>query len=230
MDLQSQESISGDASHSIGKTLPYFEPKLFRRQDEQTDSLFYQEVRLVNHIDDAAISALRDFYAKHLPANGHILDLMSSWVSHLPESAGTLYESITGLGLNKTELAENPVLTSWDVHDLNNDLILPYDDLAFDGVVTSVSIQYLVKPVEIFAEVGRVLRPGSLFAVIFSNRMFPTKAVAIWQALSDYQRAQLVKTYFRLAGNFDEAQFHDLSPALGRSDPLFAVVAKKMKS
>lgn len=227
MEEQSQEDTSGDISALSGTTYPHFEPDLFRRNDEGSDCLFYEEARLVNHIDDAAISALRSFYKSQLPKKGHILDLMSSWVSHLPESAKVLYSSITGLGLNKTELSKNPVLTSWDVHDLNSNLVLPYEDQTFDGAIVSVSVQYLIKPVEIFADVGRVLKPGSPFAITFSNRMFPTKAIAIWQVLSDLQRAELLRSYFRLTGLFGAAQFHDLSPAPGRSDPLFAVVAKK---
>lgn len=227
MEQQSQEDTSGDDSTLTGTTYPHFEPDLFRRNDEGSDHLFYEQARLVNHIDDAAIGALRNFYKSQLPEKGHILDLMSSWVSHLPESADVLYSEVTGLGLNETELSKNPVLTSWDVHDLNSDFVLPYADQTFNGAIVSVSVQYLIKPVEIFADVGRVLKSGSPFAVTFSNRMFPTKAVAIWQVLSDLQRADLLRSYFRLTGVFDEAQFYDLSPAPGRSDPLFAIVAKK---
>ncbi|SVC54654.1 uncharacterized protein METZ01_LOCUS307508, partial [marine metagenome] len=70
---------------------------MFRRNDEGPDRLFYEQARLVNHIDDAAIGALRNFYKSQLPEKGHILDLMSSWVSHLPESADFLYSEVTGL-------------------------------------------------------------------------------------------------------------------------------------
>ncbi len=191
--------------------------------DESDDSSFYIEPRLVNHIDDGAIAALGEFYRRTLPAGGHVLDLMSSWVSHLP--ADVSYAGVTGLGMSQVELERNPVLTRRTIHDLNQDPTLPYATDEFDGAVVSVSVQYLTRPVEVFAEVGRVLKPGAPFAITFSNRMFPTKAVRIWQLLGDEQRANLVALYFELSKAFQMARAFDLSPAPGRSDPVYAVVA-----
>ena len=198
-------------------------PEHFRRADESEDSSFYVQPRLVNHIDDGAIAALGEFYRRTLPAGGHILDLMSSWVSHLP--ADVQYGGVTGLGLNQVELDENPVLTRRTIHDLNQNPTLPYATNEFDGAVVNVSVQYLTKPKEVFADVGRVLKPGAPFAITFSNRMFPTKAVRIWQLLGDEQRANLVALYFELSKAFEKARAFDLSPAPGRSDPVYAVVA-----
>ena len=151
---------------------------------------------------------------------------MSSWVCHLP--VGVQYGGVTGLGLNQVELDENPVLTRRTVHDLNSDPTLPYETDEFDGAVVSVSVQYLTQPVEVFAEVGRVLKPGAPFALTFSNRMFPTKAIRIWQLLGDQQRANLVALYFELSKAFDVALAFDLSPNPGRSDPVYGVMAEAL--
>ncbi len=163
-----------------------------------------------------------------LPADGHVLDLMSSWVSHLPQDVS--YAAVTGLGMNQLELDQNPVLTRRTLHNLNHEPTLPYETDEFDGAVVSVSVQYLTRPVEVFAEVGRVLKPGAAFAVTFSNRMFPTKAVRIWQLLDDSQRANLVALYFELSGAFQKARAFDLSPAPSPSDPVYAVVAEALPS
>ena len=198
-------------------------PEHFRRQDETDDDLFYQEARLVTHIDDPAIRALTSFYETLLPEGGNVLDLMSSWVSHLP--AGTSYRGVTGVGMNARELAVNPRLSERVAQDLNRDPTLPFASGSFDAVIVTVSVQYLTRPVQVFAEVGRVLAPGAPFAVAYSNRCFPTKAVAIWQALGDREHAELIGLYFRLSGAFEAPQAHDISPGPG-SDPMYVVVAR----
>ncbi|GAB4321442.1 MAG: class I SAM-dependent methyltransferase [Dehalococcoidia bacterium] len=199
-------------------------PEHFLRVDEDDDAAFYAAPRLVTHIDDAAIEAATRFYRDLLPPGGRILDLMSSWISHLPDDVA--FASVTGLGMNAVELSANPRLTRWTVHDLNADPILPYGDGEFDAAVVTVSVQYLVRPVEVFAEVGRVLNAGGPFAVLYSDRCFPTKAVAAWHALDLRGRAELIGLYFRLSGRFGPARAYDLSPAPGQSDPLIAVVAE----
>lgn len=198
----------------------------FRRVDESDDALFYTEPRFVTHIDDGAIAVVRAFYAQLLPAGGAILDLMSSWASHLPEESR--FQRVAGLGMNEAELAANQQLTEWAVQDLNREPVLPYGDREFHGAVVTVSVQYLVRPVEVFAEVGRVLEAGAPFIVTFSNRCFPTKAVAAWQMVGDREHADLVGLYFRLSGAFGGPEAYDLSPAPGRSDPLYAVVARAL--
>lgn len=202
---------------------PPLQPQFFRRVDETDDSLFYEQPRLVTHIDDRAIEALTAFYGQVLEGKQSVLDLMSSWISHLPDDAQL--ERVTGVGLNADELAENPRLTEYIVQDLNADPVLPFEDDSFDAAIVSVSVQYLVRPVEVFAEVGRVLKPGSPFAVAYSNRMFPTKAVAIWQQLGDIERADLIGLYFRLSGAFEDMRAFNISPGPG-ADPVFVVVAK----
>lgn len=202
-----------------------FTPEMFHRMDDSEDPLFYTFPRKVVHIDDPAIAAAGQFMATTFAPHGVLLDLMSSWRSHLP--AGFVKQRLVGLGLNAEEMADNPNLDEYVVHDLNLDPRLPFADDHFDGAVVTVSIQYMIRPLEIFADVRRVLKPGAPFVVLFSNRMFPTKAVRIWQALGDEQRAELVRAYFHYAEGYDDPVFHDLSPNPGLSDPLYAVCACK---
>lgn len=199
-----------------------FPPGAFGRQDEGDDLAFYAPPRLVTHIDEAAIAALTDCYRELLPAGGAVLDLMSSWVSHLPPEL-ELAECV-GHGMNAVELEANPRLTRWFVQDLNRDTALPLDDAAFDAALCCVSVQYLQQPIAVFAEVRRVLRPGAPFVVSFSNRCFPTKAVAIWRALNISQHASLVSLYATRAG-FASVEAKLMAHG-GDSDPLVAVIAR----
>ncbi|GAB2521977.1 methyltransferase domain-containing protein [Spirosoma aerophilum] len=195
----------------------------FQRYDETDDRHFYRQPRLVNHIDEAALRATTHLYAEYLPAGGTILDLMSSWVSHLPTNIQ--YGRVAGLGMNEVELKANPQLTEYVVQNLNQTPSLPYPDNTFDGGMVTVSVQYLTQPVMVYRELARVLRPGSPFLTVFSNRMFPTKAVAIWQSLDDRGHQQLVRSYYEQTGLFDQLEVLDRSPP-GWSDPLFAVVGR----
>jgi SAM-dependent methyltransferase len=201
-------------------------PEAFRRYDEDPDPLFYAQPRLVTHIDDAAIAAVTRLYRELFPAGGAILDLMSSWVSHLPDDVA--YRRVVGLGLNREELDANPRLDARVVQDLNREPRLPFADAEFDGAAICVSIQYLTQPVAVLRDVGRVLRPGAPLVVTFSNRCFPTKAVAIWQALDDAGHARLVRYYLRAAGNWEAIEALDRSPRRPGGDPLFAVVARRV--
>src|SRR5579864_5916649 len=196
----------------------------YRRVDESPDSFFYLQARFVTHIDERAVAAVTQLYREVLPPGGAILDLMSSWVSHLPPDV--LYARVVGVGMNSAELAANSRLDAHSVQDLNREPVLHFDDETFDAAVICVSIQYLVRPVEVLREVGRVVATGGPLVITFSNRCFPTKAVAVWQALDDAGHAQLVEGYLREAGNWRDVQSLDRSPAPGSSDPLFAVVAR----
>jgi SAM-dependent methyltransferase len=199
-----------------------FPPGAFVKSDGSDDALFYDEPRLVNHIDDTAIAALLEFYRKTLPPGGRLLDLMSSWVSHLPHDVA--YGEVFGLGMNAVELAANPRLTRWWVQDLNVDPRLPLEDASVDAAMIAVSIQYLEQPIAVLSEVGRVLAPGGPLIVSFSDRCFPTKAVTIWLSLDIFEHAQLVQLYMRHAG-FGAAEVHMLLDGRA-SDPMTAVVGR----
>jgi SAM-dependent methyltransferase len=205
----------------MSPAMPALPRELFLRIDESPDENFYREPRLVTHIDDATIVALTQLYRELVPAGAHVLDCMSSWVSHLPPEVD--YGRVVGLGMNRVELAENPRLTSFLVHDLNRCPELPFADATF--VLNAVSIQYLTSPVEVFASVGRVLRPGGMHVVATSHRMFPTKAVAAWHSLEPIDRMRLIGAYFELAGGFEAPRLLDRSPR--GADPLWVVVARR---
>jgi SAM-dependent methyltransferase len=203
-----------------------FQPHFFERQDESPDPLFYIEPRLVVHIDEYAIEAARRLYDELLPREAAILDVMSSYRSHMPDDLRPV--RLVGVGMNEAEMRANPQLTEFSVMDLNADPVLPYTAAEFDGAVVTVSVQYMTKPVEIFRDVARVLEPGAPFIVTYSNRMFPTKAVRIWQALDDRERASLIALYFRESEAFDEPAMRDCTIDSGSyNDPLYAVWACK---
>jgi SAM-dependent methyltransferase len=193
--------------------------------DESVDTLFYEYPRKVVHIDDAAIEVVKQLYSEVLPRDGALLDLMSSWRSHLPDSLGS--KLVVGLGMNAEEMADNPQLLAAIIHDLNRNPSLPFTDEAFDGAMCAVSVQYMVKPVAVFREVNRVLRPDAPFVLTFSNRCFPVKAVAVWRATSDEDHLRIVKAYFEASGGWRDITAEDRSPAGSLSDPLYAVWAYK---
>jgi len=197
-----------------------FPPGFFDRMDPSADAAFYSSARLVTHIDDDAIAAVGALY-EELGITGEVLDLMASWVSHFLVPPARL----TVLGLNSVELAANPAATAAVVHDLNVDPRLPFADSAFDSVVCCVSVDYLTRPVEVFVDVARVLRPGGDFVCTFSNRCFPTKAIRGWLYSSDEEHCDLVTRYFGLAGGWIDPQVQRRTPATG--DPLFAVWARR---
>jgi SAM-dependent methyltransferase len=196
----------------------------FRRTDEAPDEEFYRTPRLVTHIDDQAIAAVTQLYREFFSAGGEILDLMSSWVSHLPPEIE--YRRVIGLGMNEVELRRNDRLHSYVVQNLNINPRLAFGDAEFDGCGICVSIDYLTRPIEVLREVGRVLKVGSPTIISFSNRCFPSKAVAIWHQLDDRGHMRLVERYLKEAGNFANIRSLDRSPRRLVGDPLYAVVAE----
>ena len=194
-----------------------FPAQFFERVDNAQDSLFYRDARLVTHIDDATIAALTVFYAEFLPVDGCVLDLMSSWISHLPDAR---YRHVAGLGMNAEELAANPRLDTRIVHDLNADPRLPFTNATFDRAVIAVSVQYLVQPVAVFEDLRRVLEPGGQIAIAMSHRCFPTKAILAFRALAPADRVRVVGAYLQRAGYVDIG-YADRSPP--NADPLWIV-------
>jgi SAM-dependent methyltransferase len=219
-------------------TVDSFAPDDFLRDADSPDPEFYRTPRFVEHLDSTALATVEALYARLIPKGAGILDLMAGPASHLPRDREP--DSVTGLGLNAEELQSNPAISRWVVHDLNADPILPFEDNHFDVVVNTVSVDYLVRPVEVFREVGRILSPGGLFIVVFSNRYFPPKAVALWRRSTESQRVDLVKKFFALAQNFSvdggleskgkPRPKDDKYYSLGiPSDPVYAVWAKVVK-
>ncbi|GAB2573539.1 class I SAM-dependent methyltransferase [Microlunatus antarcticus] len=206
-----------------------FPPGFFAREDESPDGEFYGPPRLVTHIDDGAVLAVSGLYAE-LGVDGsageprRVLDLMSSWISHL----ATAPSELVVLGMNAAELQANPQATERVVRDLNDDPTLPFADASFDAVLCCVSVDYLVHPVEVLREAARVLRPGAPVVLTFSNRLFPSKAVAGWLYADEPGRCAIAAAYVRLAGGFDEPEVSLRTPAgRYRGDPLYAVVARR---
>lgn len=208
-----------------------FPPGFFDRDDPDADAQFYAPSRLVTHLDDEAVAAVGDLYAElgvdgSAPQPRRVLDLMSSWVSHLRTAPAELVV----LGMNAAELAANPMATERVRHDLNADPTLPFGDARFDAVLCCVSVDYLTRPVQVLTEAARVLRPGAPVVLTFSNRMFPTKAVHGWRYADEAGRCAIAAEYLRRAGGFGEPDVSRRTPpdSLRRgADPLYAVVARR---
>lgn len=201
-----------------------FPPGFFDRADESSDDRFYVVDRLVTHIDDGAIGAVGALYDE-LDLTGDVLDLCSSWISHFR----TPPRRLVALGMNAVELAANEAATEWGVRDLNDDPTLPFADGEFDAVTCCVSVDYLTRPLEVFADVARVLRPGGVFVCTFSNRCFPTKAIRGWLSTDDEGRCAIVATYFEFTDGFGAPVVELRNPG-ARGDPLYAVRARLANS
>ena len=208
----------------------------FAREDPAADTVFYEKPRLVHHLDSQARAHIGALYGRFLQPGMQVLDLMTSWVSHLPEGPADLH--VTGLGLNRDELDANPRLDERMVHDLNADPSLPLGDACFDMALCTASVEYLVKPVEVFREVARTLRPGGCFVVTFSDRWFPTKMIRVWGELHPFERMGLVLSYFRRTGLFTDLHTESwrgwprpaddkYADQLDQSDPVFAVWGRR---
>jgi SAM-dependent methyltransferase len=211
------------------------EKESFSRDDETPDTLFYSEPRLIGHIDRTCHENLLNFYAENLPREGKILDLMSSYESHLPEGN---YEVI-GLGINEVELKNNPRLNSYVVKDINADPSLPFEDEAFDVVVCDLSIEYVIKPLELLREVRRILKKDGRFFFSFSNRYFPPKVIKVWVDLHEFERMGFVLELLARTEGLGEFRTYSLrgfprpvddrwSIACTLSDPLYVVYGKRV--
>ena len=204
----------------------------FERKYPGRDADFYSVDRLVGHIDAQADEHLARIYNDFLNDHDAVLDLMAAWQSHLPD--GTRCSKVSGLGMNAHEMDENPCLTNFLVHDLNEAPVLPYENAEFDHVICSLSVEYLIHPVAVFKEVARVLKPGGSFIVSFSNRWFPEKSISLWENLHEFERVGLVMAYFAASGCFRNLETRSVrgyprpfdDPHINKtrlSDPVYAV-------
>lgn len=199
-----------------------FPAGFFARADESPDEQFYGPPRLVTHLDAGAVSAVGELY-DDLAITGDVLDLCSSWISHFRIPPAHL----VALGMNQVELERNPDAAEWVIHDLNADPRLPFGDASFDAATCCVSVDYLVRPIEVFADVARTLRPGGPFVCTFSNRCFPTKAIRGWLATDDESHLATVAEYFRRSHGWDDVTIERRTPPEHAGDPLFAVWASR---
>jgi SAM-dependent methyltransferase len=229
-DMLTNNGPGMQARHN-GTATDFCSDDAFARQDEAPDDDFYARPRLVQHLDSSCSQQIGELYRRLLPHDGRLLDLMSSWLSHLPEEFSAA--RICGLGMNAQELAENPMLAETRVHDLNRDPVLPYDDASFDGVLSTASIEYLVSPQRVFDEIARVLKPGGTLVITFSNRWFPPKAIKAWGQAHEFERIGLVLEYFIGSGAFENLHSFSLrglprpqddryADRLPQSDPVYA--------
>jgi len=193
-------------------SFPYT-PSDFTRADPSPDPSFYSSPRFVTHIDDNAISLLRTYYQHNLPSRGRVLDLCSSWISHFPpslEKAALAFKGkknsdgngleVLGLGMNKAELAANPILSSAHLQDLNTNPTIPTSLSPVSATACVVSIDYLIHPVEVLSSLFKITEPGGKVHLVISNRCFPTKAVGRWLRVSEEERLQMVGDYLWWSG------------------------------
>lgn len=205
------------------------------RLDNSDDALFYEYPRFVTHVDDRFIEQLTDLYRQRLKPHTCILDLMSSWVSHLPPEIE--FAHVEGHGMNAEELARNPRLDHYFVQNLNKQQLLPFADQTFDAVLNTVSVQYLQYPEAVFAEIYRILKVGGIAIISFSNRMFYQKAIQAWRDGSESDRTKLVYKYFasvpkgftkpELVANIPPSSPFLAMLGMASSDPFYAVVATR---
>jgi SAM-dependent methyltransferase len=217
---------------------PVLDPQQRQKLDPSDDRLFYDFPRFVTHVDEGFIQKLTQLYRERLTPGGKILDLMSSWVSHLPPEMA--FSEVVGHGMNQEELSKNPRLTRYFTQNLNQEQKLPLEDNYFDAVLNTVSVQYLQVPELVFQEIYRILKPGGIVIVSFSNRMFYQKAIQAWRDGTEQTRIQLVKRYVQSVPGFStpEVIIHknlSVNPVLalmglGTSDPFYAVLAQKIAS
>ncbi|UCD57810.1 MAG: class I SAM-dependent methyltransferase, partial [Candidatus Hydrogenedentota bacterium] len=214
----------------------FFADDPFARTDESDDMQFYERPRLVTHVDNQALDHITRLYGIHLKPGMDVLDLMSSWRSHVPELVKL--NSLVGLGLNEDEMKNNPQLSSYVVHDLNERPTLPFDDESFDAVICTVSVEYMIHPFEVFRECARVLKPNGMLIHTFSNRWFPPKVIGIWKQLNEFERMGLVLEYFHRSEMYDNIQTFSVRgwprpdtdqyyPQLRISDPVYAVAGRR---
>ena len=194
-------------------------PEFFRRQDEEPDEVFYAVPRPDSHLDASADAVVTRWYDERLP-DGPVLDLFAGARSHLPERC----RDVVGVGLDRAALVRNPQLRAHHVLDLNLDPTLPFADASLAAVVCTASVQYLTRPIDLVREVGRVLRPGAPFLVVFGNRMYPTKAVLCWRASDDEAHLRLVHGDLMAAGGFAPPELHGHRPEEG--EPLYLIATR----
>ena len=203
--------------------------------DDTNDTDFYAMPRFVTHVDESFIEELTQLYRDRLKPNTSVFDMMSSWVSHLPEEIE--FAHVEGHGMNEEELSRNPRLDHYFLQNLNENPSLPLADADFDAVLNCVSVQYLQYPDAIFSEIHRILKPGGIAIISFSNRMFYQKAITAWRDGTEASRVELVKSYFQSIPGFSPPEIITRQSSVpnflqmfgvGGGDPFYTVISQRL--
>ena len=205
------------------------------KSDISDDEIFYQQPRFVHHLSDSFRNRLTSLYSEYLLNHYIILDLMSSWVSHLPSNIS--YKKVIGHGMNEAELSSNERLDKFFVQNLNKKQNLPIEDSSVDVGLIVAGWQYLQYPEKVSLELSRVIKSDSLLIISFTNRAFWTKAPNIWTYSSEEKRIEYVTSVLTSNGwriekilnekTQDKKLFGFYS---SESDPFFSVIARNNKS
>lgn len=207
----------------------------FQRDNEEDDSIFYDKPRLTAHIDSKCHENLVKTYERILPPSGKILDLMSSYQSHIPTEREYY---VIGLGLNAEEMKNNKTLNEFIVHDLNKNPCLPFEKEEFDIIICDLGIEYVTKPFKLISEIKRVLKTKGIVTFSFSNRYFPPKVIKLWIDLHEFERLGYVLELLLRNGGFqnfktfsyrgyDRPKDDKYFGYTFLSDPLYIVCASK---
>ena len=205
------------------------------KTDISDDEIFYQQPRFVHHLSDSFRIRLTNLYSEYLLDHHVILDLMSSWVSHLPPNIR--YKKVIGHGMNEAELSSNERLDRFFVQNLNKKQNMPIEDSSVDVGLIVAGWQYLQYPEKVSLELSRVIKSDSLLIISFTNRAFWTKAPNIWTYSSEEKRIEYVTSVLTSNGwriekilnekTQDKKLFGFYS---SESDPFFSVIARNNKS
>ena len=205
------------------------------KSDICDDEIFYQQPRFVHHLSDSFRNRLTSLYSEYLLNHHIILDLMSSWVSHLPSNIS--YKKVIGHGMNEAELSSNERLDRFFVQNLNKKQNMPIEDSSVDVGLIVAGWQYLQYPEKVSLELSRVIKSDSLLIISFTNRAFWTKAPNIWTYSSEEKRIEYVTSVLTSNGWRIEKIFNEKTQDKklfgfysSESDPFFSVIARNNKS
>ena len=205
------------------------------KSDISDDGIFYQQPRFVHHLSDSFRNRLTSLYSEYLLNHHIILDLMSSWVSHLPSNIS--YKKVIGHGMNEAELSSNERLDRFFVQNLNKKQNMPIEDSSVDVGLIVAGWQYLQYPEKVSLELSRVIKSDSLLIISFTNRAFWTKAPNIWTYSSEEKRIAYVTSVLTSNGWRIEKILNEKTQDkklfgfyTSESDPFFSVIARNNKS
>tara|TARA_Y100001968_G_scaffold171110_1_gene156519 strand:+ start:568 stop:1233 length:666 start_codon:yes stop_codon:yes gene_type:complete len=203
--------------------------------DKNDDQIFYQHPRYVHHLSPSFRDRLTNLYSNYLCNHHVILDLMSSWVSHLP--VNIKFKKVIGHGLNESELRSNNRLDSYWVQDLNKTQEMPLEDSSIDIGLIVAGWQYLQYPEKVSLELSRIIKEDSLLIISFTNRAFWTKSPNIWTNSSEEERIEylnniLSNNRWRVEKIFNEKTYDNKLFGFysSASDPFFSVIARNNKT